>query len=54
MSIAAKSNVTTASTGRGIFSIVGIACIVGFAIDMLVASFPLNPGALEWRVGFLR
>ncbi len=54
MNIAAKPSSVSASTGRGIFSIVGLACIVGFAIDMLVASFPLNPGALEWRVGFLR
>jgi hypothetical protein len=54
MTISAKSPSVSASTGRGIFSIVGLACIVGFAIDMLVASFPLNPGALEWRVGFLR
>jgi hypothetical protein len=53
MTIAAKST-GAISTGRGIFSIVGIACIVGFAIDILVAAFPLNPGSLEWRVGFLR
>ncbi|NJM47022.1 MAG: hypothetical protein HC860_13405 [Alkalinema sp. RU_4_3] len=54
MTIAAKPTTSSASTGRGIFSIVGIACIVGFAIDILIAALPMNPGALEWRVGFLR
>jgi hypothetical protein len=55
MTVASKSaSISSTSTGRGIFSIIGIACLIGFGIDMAIAAFPLNPGSLEWRVGFLR
>lgn len=41
-------------TPKGICQIVGLACIAGFAIDILVSAFPPAFGALEWRVGFLQ
>lgn len=34
--------------------IVGIICLIGFAIDLIVLALPPNPMILEWRVGFLQ
>jgi hypothetical protein len=44
-----------ASNGaRSLISIVGMACLAGFCIDILMLALPPNPGALEWRVTFLQ
>jgi hypothetical protein len=46
---------TPASNGaRSLISIVGMACLAGFCIDILMLALPPNPGALEWRVTFLQ
>ncbi|MBW4661391.1 MAG: hypothetical protein KME15_22175 [Drouetiella hepatica Uher 2000/2452] len=34
--------------------IVGLACLTGFVLDILVMTFPLQLGNLAWRVGFLQ
>lgn len=39
---------------KGICSIIGLACLAGFLVDMAVLSYPVNPGALEWRVGLIQ
>jgi hypothetical protein len=41
-------------TPKGLCQIVGLVCLAGFGIDMLIAAFPPALGALEWRVGFLQ
>jgi hypothetical protein len=41
-------------TPKGLCQIVGLVCLAGFIVDMLVGAFPPSPGALEWRVGFLQ
>lgn len=50
----ASQKLSTAPTGKGIAQIVGLVCLVGFAIDMLIAALPPQLGTLEWRVGFLQ
>lgn len=40
--------------GKNICFIVGLTCIAGFLLDVLVLGTPPNPLALEWRVGFLQ
>ncbi len=37
---------------RPILLIVGIACVIGFLVDLFVLGYPANFGALEWRAGF--
>ncbi|PSN18514.1 hypothetical protein C7271_12095 [filamentous cyanobacterium CCP5] len=39
---------------KKVFLVVGIVCIVGFFIDMLVLAIPPAPMALEWRFGFMQ
>lgn len=39
---------------RSICLVVGLACIFGFLIDMIVLGFSPSPLALEWRVNFLQ
>lgn len=39
---------------KGIYLIVGLACLAGFLVDLAVLSYPANPGALEWRTGFIQ
>ena len=40
--------------GSNICFIVGLVCIAGFAVDLLVLGTPPDPFALEWRIGFLQ
>lgn len=40
--------------GKDICLIVGLICIAGFAVDLLVLGTPPDPFALEWRVNFLQ
>ena len=39
---------------KSICTVVGLACVGGFLVDLLVLSTPPDPLALEWRVGFLQ
>lgn len=41
-------------TAKAVFIVVGIACIVGFALNVLTSAIPPNPMALEWRVAFMQ
>lgn len=41
-------------SSKGIFRIVGFACLIGFLVDMLILAAPPNFGDLQWRVSFLR
>ena len=34
--------------------IVGIACLAGFVVDMLLLALPPNLGSVEWRIGFVQ
>ena len=34
--------------------VVGLTCIAGFIVDILVIATPPDPFALEWRIGFLQ
>jgi hypothetical protein len=51
---------TTPTYTNGTYSIkalcrlVGIACLAGFLIDLLVLTFPINLGEMQWRMGFLQ
>ncbi len=40
--------------GRDICLIVGLTCIAGFIVDILVIATPPDPFSLEWRIGFLQ
>lgn len=39
---------------KNICLVVGLACLLGFLVDMLVLSTPFNPTVLEWRINFLQ
>jgi len=39
-------------SAKVICQIVGLACLAGFVIDMVVLALPPNPASLEWRAGF--
>lgn len=49
-----SSNAANVYSARGICQIVGLTCLLGFAIDMLVLTLPPNPGNLQWRVGVMQ
>ncbi|MGG6263554.1 HpsJ-like protein, cyanoexosortase C-associated [Leptolyngbya sp. AN03gr2] len=50
----APQKLSSAPTGKGIAQVVGLVCLVGFAIDMLIVLLPPQLGNIEWRVGFLQ
>ncbi|MEP0918328.1 HpsJ family protein [Leptolyngbya sp. DQ-M1] len=50
----APQKIASAPTGKGIAQVVGLVCLVGFAIDMLIVLLPPQLGSIEWRVGFLQ
>ncbi len=41
-------------TASRIFWVIGLACIIGFVINLLTAAIPPDPMALEWRIGFMQ
>jgi len=45
---------STTKTSKTFCRIVGIVCLIGFAINLIVLALPPNPMVLEWRVGFLQ
>jgi hypothetical protein len=51
---------STAANGSNLFRakqiclIVGLTCLAGFSVDMLVLGLPPSPFTLQWRVGFLQ
>lgn len=45
---------STGPTANDIFRVVGITCIVGFAVNILTVAIPPDPMALEWRIGFMQ
>jgi hypothetical protein len=53
-SIGSTSPSPASSGARTLISIVGMACLAGFLIDILMLALPPNPGSLEWRVTFLQ
>ena len=46
--------VAASSSAMVLCRLVGLACLAGFTVDMLVLGFPADPGTLEWRVQFLQ
>lgn len=44
----------TPSGARAVFQIVGLVCLAGFLIDILVIAFPPDLGNATWRVGLLQ
>lgn len=51
-----RSAVASAISGPGesILRIVGLACCVGFLVDITILAFPLSLGNIEWRIGMLQ
>lgn len=47
-------NPLTAQTSKVLCQIVGLVCLVGFAIDMVALAFPPDPLSLQWRVNLLQ
>lgn len=43
-----------AKGAKGICQIVGLVCLSGFVIDMLVLALPPQLGSAEWRVGLIQ
>jgi hypothetical protein len=50
---ATPSRSQTPSTST-IFLVIGLACIVGFVLNLLAIAVPPDPMALEWRIGFMQ
>ncbi|MGI0490296.1 HpsJ family protein [Alkalinema pantanalense CENA528] len=42
------------TNARGLCRIVGVACLIGFLVDMAVLTFPPAFGELTWRIGFMQ
>lgn len=40
--------------GKNICFVVGLTCIAGFIVDLLIIATPPNPFVLEWRAGFFQ
>lgn len=47
-------NFANAPGVKTICQLVGLACLAGFAIDMLVILLPPQLGSAEWRLGFMQ
>jgi hypothetical protein len=45
---------TGLNNGRSVFRMVGVACLAGFMLDIVVRVFPLQLGDLGWRVGLMQ
>ncbi|MBW4582610.1 MAG: HpsJ family protein [Tildeniella nuda ZEHNDER 1965/U140] len=50
----APNNLAPSYSGRALCRIVGIACLAGFIIDVLILALPPSLGSAEWRIGFLQ
>lgn len=50
----ANKHSDSSSPGKNICLIVGLTCLFGFMVDMLVLSTPLAPFDLQWRVNLLQ
>ena len=48
------SNPAHHHAAKGICQIVGLGCLAGFAIDMLVLALPPELGNAEWRIGLIQ
>jgi predicted PurR-regulated permease PerM len=48
------TSIPSAYSAKGICQIVGLACLAGFAIDMLVISLPPAVGNVEWRAALMQ
>lgn len=49
-----QQNFASSYSAKPLCRIVGIACIAGFLLDMLILALPPSLGSAEWRVGFLQ
>lgn len=43
-----------AASPHNIFLVLGLACIVGFVMNLLSTALPPDPMALEWRISFMQ
>ncbi len=49
-----SNNGAPSYSGRALCRIVGVACLAGFIVDMLILALPPSLGSAEWRTGFLQ
>jgi hypothetical protein len=49
-----STSVPVSYSAKGICQIVGLACLLGFVVDMLVFGLPANPGSLDWRTALMQ
>lgn len=54
MATTTAQNFTGSYNGKALCRIVGIACLAGFIVDLLILALPPSLGSAEWRVGFLQ
>ena len=54
MATTSVQNVTPSYNPKALCRIVGIACLAGFVVDLLILAVPLAVGSPEWRTGFLQ
>lgn len=47
-------NFASSYNSRPLCQIVGLTCIAGFLVDLLILAFPPSLGSTEWRIGFLQ
>jgi hypothetical protein len=50
----APSTVSSSYSAKGICQIVGLACLTGFVIDVLVMSLPPDVSNLQWRAALMQ
>jgi hypothetical protein len=48
------TNSSRFDAAKPLWFILGLACLVGFAVDLLIAAFPYLLNSAEWRVGILQ
>lgn len=54
MTSVSAQNFAPSYSPKGLCQIVGLACVAGFIVDLLVLTFPPNFGELTWRIGFMQ
>lgn len=54
MASLSSSQISTSYNTKSLVRIVGLACLAGFVIDMLILALPPALGSPEWRTGFLQ
>jgi hypothetical protein len=53
-SISTQSVASGTASLKALCRLIGVACIAGFLVDLLVLVFPVSVESLEWRIGLMQ